>query len=244
MRKIATGKQHYYNGIANRIAYGILHRYAGSILSTCQCRGCDSQFGVQHAAKDLQRYRKNGPDVTTRLLLDGLKTLELQGATLLDVGAGIGVVHHELLAAGVRSAIHVDATDANIDLAEQESSRRGHREQVKFLRGDFVDLAPEIPAADIVTLDRVICCYADMEQLVDASAAKARRLYGAVYPRERWLLKAWVVLENLARRVLRNPFRTYIHPIRAIDRVLERNGLRRHWVRDTFAWRVAVYSRR
>jgi hypothetical protein len=212
-------------------------------LSACQCQGCDSQFGVKHAEKDLKRYRKNGPDATTRLLLDALKTQGLQGATLLDVGAGIGVVHHELLSAGARSAIHIDATIANNDVAEQEATRQGHREQVIFLSGDFVDLAPEIAAADIVTLDRVICCYSNMEQLVDASAAKARRLYGAVYPRERWLLKLWIVFENLARRIRGNPFQTYVHPIHAIDRTLERNGLRRCWVGDTFAWRVAVYSR-
>jgi magnesium-protoporphyrin O-methyltransferase len=212
-------------------------------LSGCQCQGCDSQFGAQHAEKDLKRYRKSGPDVTTRLLLDGLKTQGLQGATLLDVGAGIGVVHHELLSAGARSAIHIDATIANNHVAEQEATRQRHRERVIFLSGDFVDLAPQIAAADIVTLDRVICCYSNMEQLVDASAAKALRLYGAVYPRERWLLKVWIVFENLARRIRGNPFQTYVHPIRAIDRTLERNGLRRRWVRDTFAWRVAVYSR-
>jgi len=212
-------------------------------LSACQCQGCDSQFGVKHAEKDLKRYRKSGPDATTRLLLDALKTQGLLGATLLDVGAGIGVVHHELLSEGARSAIHIDATIANNDVAEQEATRQGHREQVIFIHGDFVDLAPEIAAADIVTLDRVICCYSNMEQLVDASAAKARRLYGAVYPRERWLLKVWIVFENLARRIRGNPFQTYIHPIRAIDRTLERNGLRRCWVRDTFSWRVAVYSR-
>jgi magnesium-protoporphyrin O-methyltransferase len=212
-------------------------------LSSCQCQGHDSQFGARHAEKDLKRYRKSGPDATTRLLLDALMTQGLQDATLLDVGAGIGVVHHELLSAGARSAIHVDATNANIDVAEQEATRQGHREQVSFLCGDFVDLAPEIPATDIVTLDRVICCYSNMEQLVDASAAKARRLYGAVYPRERWLSKVWIALANLARRMLGNPFQTYIHPISAIDRTLERNGLQRRWVRDTFSWRVAVYSR-
>ena len=213
------------------------------ILSGCQCAGCDSQFGASHAAKDLKRYHENGPDVTTRLLLDLIKAEGLQEATLLDVGAGIGVVHHELLLAGARSAVHVDATDANIQLAEQEAAHRGHRERVTFFTGDFVDLASGIAPADIVTLDRVICCYPDMEQLVRASAAKARRLYGAVYPRERWVLKVWVFFENLFRRVRRNPFQTYIHPIGAIDDLLKREGLHRRSTRDTFAWRVAVYTR-
>ena len=213
-------------------------------MRSCHCAGCDCQFGNKHAAKDLKRYRENGPDPTTRLLLDAIKTQGLQGATLLDVGAGVGVIHHELLSAGVRSAIHVDATDANIQLAEEEASRQGHRASVTFLQGDFVDLAPEIAPADIVTLDRVICCYPDMEELVNASAAKARRLYGAVYPRERWFLKVWIVFENLFRRILGNPFQTYVHPINAIDGILKRHGLERCWVRDTFAWRVAVYAHR
>ena len=213
-------------------------------MSSCQCAGCDSQFGARHAAKDLRRYRENGPDPTTRLLLDAIKTRGLQGATLLDVGAGIGVIHHELLSTGARSATHVDATDANIQIAEQEASRHGHGGQVAFVHGDFVDLAPGIAPADIVTLDRVICCYSDMEQLVDTSAAKALHLYGAVYPRERWVFKVWIVFENLFRRLRGNPFQTYIHPIGAIDRVLKRNGLERCWVRDTFGWRVALYARK
>lgn len=212
-------------------------------MSSCQCAGCATQFGTKHAAKDLKRYHEKGPDFTTRLLLDGLKSEGVQGATILDIGAGIGVVHHELLVAGARSAVHVDATDGNIHVAEQEATRQGHGERVTFLRGDFVDLAPEITAADIVTLDRVICCYDDMDQLVQASAAKARRLYGAVYPRERWVLKVWILFENLFRRILGNPFRTYIHPIAAIDEILRRDGLHQRWMRDTFAWRVAVYAR-
>ncbi|HJQ09557.1 MAG TPA: methyltransferase domain-containing protein [Gemmatimonadaceae bacterium] len=212
-------------------------------MSSCRCNGCDSQFGAQHAAKDIKRYRESGPDRTTRLLLDALKAKGVQGSTLLDIGAGIGVIHHELLSVGLQAATHVDATDANIEIAEQEATRRGHADRVDFVQGDFVELASEIPAADIVTLDRVICCYPNMEQLVSASAAKSRRLYGAVYPRERWPTKVWVALENFVRRVLGNPFRTFVHPVGAIDDLLERNGLKRQSVHDTFVWRVAVYAR-
>ena len=177
-------------------------------------------------------------------MLDALKSESLQAATLLDVGAGIGVIHHELLSAGLLSATHVDATESNIRAAEQEAARRGHTDRIEFLQGDFVELAPEIASADIVTLDRVICCYPNMHQLVAASAGKARHLYGAVYPRERWPIKAWVILENFFRRLIGNPFRTFVHPVAAIDDLLDRNGLERRSVRDTFAWRVAIYARR
>src|SRR5512138_1237082 len=138
-------------------------------MSCCGCESYQSQFGDEHATKDLKRYRKKGPDRTTSLLIEALKREAIGGMSLLDVGAGIGIVHHELLDAGVAEAVHVDATAPHIQVAEQEAARRGHAERVTFLRGDFVVLAPQIPTADVVTLDRVICCYPDMELLVSTS---------------------------------------------------------------------------
>jgi hypothetical protein len=152
-------------------------------------------------------------------------------------------VHHELLDAGARSAIHVDASRPSIRLAREEGVRRGHAERVTFVEGDFVGLADGIPPADIVTLDRVICCYPDMERLVAASASKAQRLYGAVFPRERAIVKITAVLGNFVCRLCRNPFRAYIHPTAAIDAALRRQGLARRSVVDTLLWRVAVYAR-
>jgi hypothetical protein len=82
-----------------------------------------------------------------------------------------------------------------------------------------------------------------MEELVSKSAARARRLWGAVFPRERVLFKAMVHLGNGMRRLTRNDFRTFIHPVSAIDAVLRREGLTLRSVRDTYGWRAAVYSR-
>jgi len=212
-------------------------------VTGCQCECYSSQFDEKHAIKDLKRYRANGPDKTTRLLLGLLEAEGVRGASVLDVGGGVGVVHHELLAAGAQTAVHVDATAANIRAAEEEATRQGHAGRVRFLQGDFVTLAPEISAADVVTLDRVICRYPDMERLVSASASRARRLYGAVFPRERWFLRLMVALGNLARRLRRNAFRAYVHPVREIDATIRRQGLSARRIHDTFVWRVVVYSR-
>ena len=212
-------------------------------MSCCSCEGYQSQFGEKHAAKDLRRYRQNGPDKTTRLLLDQLMAAGVRGASLLDIGGGVGVVHHELLKAGADSVVHVDATAANINAAADEAGRLGHTDRVRFLEGDFVALAPEVPAVDVVTLDRVICCYPEMERLVSQSAARAQRLWGAVFPRERVLFKAFVQVGNGMRRMIKNDFRTFIHPVSRIDAALRREGLSLSSVRDTYGWRAAVYSR-
>jgi magnesium-protoporphyrin O-methyltransferase len=212
-------------------------------VSCCECACYDAQFSAKVAADDLKRYRRKGPDKTTRLLLDALAAQGVQGMSILDVGGGVGVVHHELLDRGARSAVHVDAAPAYVRAAREEAERRGHAERVSFLEGDFVALAPTVRPADVVTLDRVICCYAHMEPLVAASAARARHLYGAVFPRESWTLKVAFALGNLFRRVRGSAFRTYLHSTRAIDSAVQRQGLRPRSVRDTFLWRVAVYAR-
>ena len=89
----------------------------------------------------------------------------------------------------------------------------------------------------------MICCYPNMEELVAASASRAKRLYGAVFPRDRWLTRGFVAVSNVARRLRRNSFRSYVHSVDAIDSALQRQGLRRRSVTETVAWRVAVYSR-
>src|SRR5215212_9408785 len=67
-------------------------------------------YNARLAAADLERYREKGPRPWTRTLIESLKAEGVEGATLLDIGGGVGVIHHELLAAGVASAMCVDAS--------------------------------------------------------------------------------------------------------------------------------------
>ena len=211
---------------------------------TCCTHECfESTFNERHATRQLKHYRRRGPEATTRMLLDALRTEGVRDASILDVGAGIGIVHHELLAEGARSAVHIDAARPQMRAAREEAARRGHTDRVTFVDGDFVSLADGIPPADIVTLDRVICCYPEMERLVAASASKAKRLYGAVFPRERWAVKAMSTLGNLMWRIRGNPFRSYIHSTTAIDAAVRRQGFTLRSAAETLVWRVALYVR-
>jgi magnesium-protoporphyrin O-methyltransferase len=162
---------------------------------------------------------------------------------VLDLGAGIGAIHHALLERGAKRAVHVDISPDYVDAARDESARRGVADRVRFVTGDFVDLASQIDAADVVTLDRVICCYPDMELLVTRSAEKARRLYGAVYPRDRWWTRAGIVAMNGMKRLRGSAFRSYLHSPAAIDALLRRFGLERRSTQRTWFWEVVVYRR-
>lgn len=212
-------------------------------MSCSQCQGIQTLFGERVARHDLKRYRRKGPIRTTRILLDALVEAGVEGATLLDIGGGVGGVSNGLLRAGAERASVVDASPAYLKAAQAEAERQGHRDRITYRFGDFVALAPEIEPADVVTLDRVICCYDDMEALVSASAERAGRLYGVVYPRGTWWDRLGVSLVNLGCRVRRNPFRLFVHDPAAVEEIIRRSGLRRSFYRTTALWQVVVYSR-
>jgi hypothetical protein len=203
-----------------------------------------SFYDEKFAASDLRSYRKKGPNPSTRLLIEALEAEGVVGATLLDIGGGIGAIQHELLAAGATYATNVEASAAYLAAAREESDRRGHAGRVTYTHRDFVELAESVPAADIVTLDRVINVYPDWERLVGLSAARARRLYGFVYPRDTPTVRVVFSAMNLVLRLLRKPIRGFIHPADGIDRVLRENGLSPAFSRAVGAiWQVAVYRR-
>src|SRR5918998_4225657 len=197
------------------------------MVTCCQREGIEHQFGRRTAAWELKRFRKRGPLSTTRLLVDELRRLGVSDASLLDVGGGVGAIHHELLDSGARTAVHVDISPDYLLAAREEAERRGHAGRVEFVHADFVEVAPTLAESDVVTLDRVICCYPDMERLITLCAGKARRAFGAVYPRETWWMRAAVAAVNVVSRIRRSAFRVYLHPPAGIDSVLRAHGLER-----------------
>lgn len=213
-------------------------------MSCCHhCRDAENLFDRRDAERRLGKYRRRGPEGTTRLLIDGLRAAGVQGATVLDVGGGVGVVHHELLRAGAASATDVDASSAYLAAAEAESERQGHGGRVSYRFGDFVALAPNIAPADIVALDRVVCCYPDMPALVGAAAARADRLLGLVYPRDVWWVRLGIRVVNAGLRLQRSAFRVFCHPTAAVDGEARRAGLTQRLRRTSGPWQVVVYER-
>ena len=203
----------------------------------------DRQFDARHAAKKLRAYRQNGPANLTRALIEALAEGGVHGQTVLDIGGGVGAVHHELLRSGAAAAVDVDASQAYLSVAREEAARQGHADRARYLVGDFVSLTERLDPADIVALDRVICCYADMALLVGRSAALARHRYGVVYLRDTWIGRLGVRLENTWLRLTRSPFRTYIHRSADVDAIVATYGLAKVLHQTTLIWQLVVYER-
>jgi magnesium-protoporphyrin O-methyltransferase len=210
---------------------------------TCHCEAADRHFAADRAGDELATYRRRGPQGTARRLLRLLEENGVRAETLLDIGSGVGVLHHELLADGVRTAVHVEASNAYIQTALRECARRGHSGRVEFMHGDFVALAPEIAPADLVTLDRVICCYDQLDPLIAASAARAQRWWAASFPHDRWYTRLHARWENRRRARAGDAFRTFIHPVARIYELLGWAGLRPVRVWRGPVWEVILYMR-
>lgn len=161
----------------------------------------------------------------------------------MDIGGGVGVIQHELLKAGVSAAVGVDASSAYIKAVEEEAERQGHADRISSHFGDFVDEAEKIQPADIVTLDRVICCYHDLDSLVSLSTERATSLYGIVYPRDYWPVKAAFGVINLYLRLTRKTFRVFVHPTATVDALVRRSGFQQLYSTKTRIWQVVLYSR-
>jgi hypothetical protein len=211
---------------------------------SCQCQGIEQKFDRDYVARKLREYRRRGPAATTLQLIDALRSQGVDGMTLLDVGGGVGAIQHRLLGSGVRKAVNVEASSAYLDAARDEAERLGLADRIVNVQGDLVDAAEQLTDADLVTLDRVICCYDDMERLVTRSVERARRLYGVVYPRDTWWVRAGMALWYNGRHWLRrNPMRNFVHRTADVEAVIRRHGFERRFHRDMGAWQVAVFAR-
>ena len=71
-------------------------------MSSCGssfCCGAEQMFSAKVAEGDLKKYRRSGPNKTTRLLRDGIVAAG-GGGSVIDIGGGIGALSTELLARG------------------------------------------------------------------------------------------------------------------------------------------------
>jgi magnesium-protoporphyrin O-methyltransferase len=212
-------------------------------MAECQCDGFEQRFTADRAARELATYRRRGPAKATARLIAALQEDDIAGMTLLDIGSGIGVIPQTLLQSGVRRAVDVDASPAYIAAARREMDRLGLSDRIQFVQGNFVTLAQTIPLTDIVTLDRVICCFDDMPALVSLSAALAVRIYGLVLPRDVWWTRLLGWVRNGLRRLSRSPLRFFIYAPADVDAVARAQGLEPRSVQIVGMWQVMLYAR-
>ena len=190
-----------------------------------------------------KRYRKKGLDSTAQQMVGFLKERGIEGATVLEIGGGVGEIQIELLKAGAAHTVNLELSPAYDDEAERllhEAALEGRVER----RLHDIAVDPEgVEAADVVLLHRVVCCYPDYERLLTAAAQRARRLLVFSYPPRNALSRLFVSAENLFFRLMRREYRSFTHPPAEMLGVLTERGLSRTFAHHTLVWQVAGLER-
>ena len=189
------------------------------------------------------RFRVFGFEKTQQQLIDGIQQAVCNSADLLEVGCGVGYLHQALLKAGARTAVGVDLSERMLVEARQLARTTGLGERTEYLQGDFVGLVDAIPQADITIMDKVVCCYPEPGQLLNAALDKTRRMLALTYPRDRLPVRLWVAIAAFFLKRFGSDFRPFVHSPADIEHWITSRGFHRHTRVTTPAWLTEIYTR-
>ena len=213
------------------------------MASCCDPRGCDRFFGRRFARRMAVRYRKRGLGTAERSIVDYLEGEGLGGATVLEVGGGVGELHVEVLKRGAAHAVNLELSPAYDEEAARLLAETALEGRVERRLHDIAVDPDAVEAVDVVVLHRVVCCYPDYERLLGAAATHARRALVFSYPRRNPISRAIIAAENSFFRLSRQEFRVFAHPPEAMLAVLGEHGLAPRFAHEGVAWQVQGLAR-
>jgi 2-polyprenyl-3-methyl-5-hydroxy-6-metoxy-1,4-benzoquinol methylase len=175
-------------------------------------------------------------------MVEFLQALDLQGASVLEIGGGVGEIEIELLKAGAARAQNLELSPAYEQEAHRLAGQAGLQGRIDWRLHDLAADPGAVEPADTVVMHRVVCCYPDYQRLLAAAADHARRALVFSYPPRNALSRPYGVL-NLVMRLTGSDFRGFAHPPGAMLAVLEDHGLRRTYGRRSRIWQVTGLER-
>jgi 2-polyprenyl-3-methyl-5-hydroxy-6-metoxy-1,4-benzoquinol methylase len=212
---------------------------------TCRCdhRGYGRMFNERFARRIARKYRKRGLDRPSRRIADFLRSHGLEGASVLEIGGGLGEIQIELLEAGAARAVNLELSAEYEGEARRLADEHGVGDRIERRLHDIAADPEAVEPADVVVLNRVVCCYPDYERLLGAAADHARRLLVFSYPPRNVVSRLFVTLINAGMALSGSGFRSFTHPPAAMLSVLDRHGLRRTYAHHGLVWQIAGLER-
>lgn len=211
--------------------------------SCCEPGEYDKVFDEKHARTKARDYARQGLTGNARRIVDFVRSRMSPGYSVLEVGGGIGEIHLELLKDGAARVVNVEIATQYETVASELIRERGVGERVERRLGDFVREAGSIPAADVVVMNRVVCCYPDADALVGAAADHALRFLVMTFPVDRWWTRLGLAIGNLSFALRSDTFRAYVHSTSAVLATAQRRGLRPVEHSRGFIWQLIALER-
>lgn len=211
-------------------------------MSSCCTSGLDEIFDNKFAERDARHYRKRGLPPRSRKLLSAIESVaDIRDRSVLEGGVGAGAFVVELLRRGAARAIAVDAVDAQLASTKHLAREYNVDDRMDLVLGDFAQT--DLPRADVVVLDRVVCCYPEWEPLLRRATGCARHAIALTYPRDTRGFRVVHKLMDLWLLITRSEFRFHIHPIPRMQQLLRDAGFELRVVGRYYWWEILVAER-
>lgn len=211
--------------------------------SCCDPNGLADVFGPKRADADASSYRRNGLDGDERRVVDFLRNRGLSGATVLEIGGGVGAIQVDLLRAGAAHAQNVEISPHYETHARDLASESGVADRVERVVADFAAVAATVAPADVVIVHKVVCCYPHVAGLVRPAAERARRWLLLTFPADRWWIRAGLRTANAVQTMFGFRFRLFFHEPREIQTIAESTGLRLVFSQRGIFWQFLALER-
>jgi magnesium-protoporphyrin O-methyltransferase len=190
-------------------------------------------------------YKESGLTKSSKILLGYLDKEGLAGKTILDLGCGTGSFSIEALKAGAAHCVGVDLSPQMIRNANELAAKSGFSEKARFAVGDAAAL--QHPVSDAVVLDKVICCYPDVDALLKSASESSSKMLGFVVPRDEGIVKGplrlGVGLFNLVEKLRKRKAPMYLHSLKKINGLLEGSGFVQKRKTGSGFWLVFLCAR-
>jgi len=212
-------------------------------MRCCDRGGYGRLFNRKFARRVARKYRKRGLDQPSSRIAEFLRSRGLEGATVLEIGGGVGEIQVELLKAGAARSVNLELSPEYEREAVRLAEENGVDGRIDRRLHDIAAEPETVEPADVVVLHRVVCCYPDYERLLGAAADHARRLLVFSYPPRNPVSRALMTLMNAFQALSGSDFRAFTHPPAAMLSVLDGAGLRRTYEHHGLVWQIAGLER-
>lgn len=201
-------------------------------------------FSDRYARQLARRYRRRGLTPAAQRIVDYVASAGVEGASVLDIGGGIGEIQLELLKLGAARTTNLELSGAYEPEADRLIQEAGFNGRVHRIQGiDLATTPKALPPFDVVVLHRVVCCYPDADRLLSAAATHARRTVVLSHPPYNWFGRLSAKLMNAWLRMFRNQYRAFSHDPDDMVAVLERYGFIPRYRSAAGMWRIVGASR-
>jgi SAM-dependent methyltransferase len=212
-------------------------------VNCCRSGACEEMFTPRQARRSLENLRRKGLGGLERGMVAAAAGQGLEGARVLEIGGGIGALQAELLDRGAERGEVVEIVGSYEPYARELARERGLEERTSFRVADVLEEPDAVAPADVVLMNRVVCCTPDGIALTARAAALARRSLVLSFPRDVVWARAAVGVLNAGLALFGRSFRVFVHRRAALVAAAEAEGLRLAGGGRGGPWEYAAFER-